>query len=42
VDRWGSTFIEAGGGGEDRGFVEGELGRGITFEMSINKITNKK
>jgi hypothetical protein len=22
--------------------VEGKLGRGITFEMKINKITNKK
>jgi hypothetical protein len=22
--------------------VEGKLGRGITFEMQINKITNKK
>jgi len=24
------------------GFVEGKLGRGITFEKSLNKITNKK
>jgi hypothetical protein len=28
--------------GEDKRFVERKLGRGITFEMSINKITNKK
>jgi hypothetical protein len=24
------------------GFSEGGMGRGITFEMQINKITNKK
>jgi hypothetical protein len=30
------------GGGKRKGFVEGKLGRGITFEMPINKITNKK
>ena len=29
------------GDGWDRGVVEGKLGRGITFEMYINKITNK-
>jgi hypothetical protein len=31
----GSTIIEAGGGGGDgdRRFLEGKLGRGITFEM---------
>ena len=23
----------AGGGGEDRGFLEGKLGKGITFEI---------
>jgi hypothetical protein len=28
--------------GRGRGFVEGKLGRGVTFEMSINKITHKK
>jgi hypothetical protein len=34
VLRWvGSTLIEAEKGGEGRGLVEGELGRGITFEM---------
>jgi hypothetical protein len=31
----------AGGGGEDRGFSEGKLGKGITFEMQIKKISNK-
>jgi len=30
---WGSTLIEAGCGGWDRGFLEGKLGRGIVFEM---------
>jgi hypothetical protein len=29
------------GGGGDKKFVEGKLGRGITFEIQINKITNK-
>jgi hypothetical protein len=33
VGGWGTTLIEAGGGGVDREFVEGKLGRGITFEM---------
>jgi hypothetical protein len=28
--------------GEDRGFSEGKLGKGITFEMEIKKISNKK
>jgi hypothetical protein len=42
VGGWGNTLIEAGEGKGDRVFVEGKLGRGITFEMSINKITNKK
>jgi hypothetical protein len=36
VGRWVSTLIEAGGGGWDRGFSEGKLGKGITFEMQIN------
>jgi hypothetical protein len=27
--------------GEDRGFSEGKLGKGITFEMLIKKIYNK-
>jgi hypothetical protein len=31
-----------GRGGRDRGIVERKLGRGITFEIYINKITNKK
>lgn len=39
---WVSTLIEAGGGEGDRGFVEEKLGRGIAFEMSINKISNEK
>ena len=30
------------GGGGDRGFSEGKLGKGITFEMKIKKISNKK
>jgi hypothetical protein len=42
VGRWVSTLIEAGGGGEDRRFVEGKLGRGVAFERQINKIVNKK
>jgi hypothetical protein len=29
----GSTLIEAGGGGRDRGFPEGRPEKGITFEM---------
>jgi len=29
---WG-TLIKAEGQGRDRGFVEGKLGRGVTFEM---------
>jgi hypothetical protein len=32
VGRWGSTLIEVRGG-ERWGFVEGKLGREITFEM---------
>ena len=28
------------GEGGDKGLAEGKLGRGITFEMQINKITN--
>jgi hypothetical protein len=31
----------AGGWGGDRGFVEGKMEKGITFEMQINKTTNK-
>jgi hypothetical protein len=40
VGGWGNTFIEARGG--DRGFLEGKLGRRITFEMEIKKISNKR
>jgi hypothetical protein len=36
VGAWG-----AGGGGKDRGFSEGKLGKGISFEMQIKKISNK-
>lgn len=35
----GSILIEAGGWGEERGLVEGQLGREKIFEMLINKIT---
>jgi hypothetical protein len=40
VGRWWNTLIEAGGGEGDRGFVEEKLGRGITFDTKVNKITN--
>jgi hypothetical protein len=33
VGRWESILIEAGGGGEDRRFLEGKPGRGISLEM---------
>ena len=33
VGGWGSTFIEAGGGGWDRGFQKGRPGKGKTFKM---------
>ena len=33
---------EQGEGGEDRGFSEGKLGKGMTFEMLIKKIFNLK
>jgi hypothetical protein len=36
--RWGNTLLEAGGGGVDRWFLEGEPGKEITFEMQIKKI----
>ena len=36
------ALIEAGGGEGDGGLVERKVGRGITFEMYINRITNKK
>jgi hypothetical protein len=37
---WESILIEAGRGRMEWGFPEGEPGKGITFEMQINKITN--
>jgi hypothetical protein len=42
VGGWGSTLIKAGGEGCDRGFPEGKLRKGITFEMQIKKISNKE
>jgi hypothetical protein len=33
---------EQGEGGRSNGFSEGKLGKGITFEMQIKKIYNKK
>jgi hypothetical protein len=33
LGRWGTTLMEAGGGGWYRGFVEGEPEREITFEI---------
>jgi hypothetical protein len=33
---WGAE-----GRGGDRGFLEGKLGKGITFEMQIKKMSNK-
>jgi hypothetical protein len=33
---------EQGDGGEERGFLERKLGKGITFEMLIKKISKKK
>jgi hypothetical protein len=41
VGGWGSTLIEAGGGGRDRGFPERRPGKRITCEMEIKKISNK-
>ena len=39
----GSGWVgEQGEGGEDREFSKGKLGKGITFEMQIKKISNKK
>jgi hypothetical protein len=35
-------YRNRGEGHWDRGFVEGNPGRGITFEMQINKVTIKK
>ena len=37
-----SNLIEAEGGGWDREFLERKLGKGITFEVSIKKISNKR
>jgi hypothetical protein len=37
----GSGWVgEQGEGGEDREFSKGKLGKGITFEMQIKKISN--
>jgi hypothetical protein len=33
---------EQGEGGSVRGFLERKVGKGITFEMQIKKISNKK
>jgi hypothetical protein len=38
----GNGWVGERGRGEDRGFLEGKLGKGITFEMQIKKISNKK
>ena len=39
---WGTTLIYAGvGGGWDSRFSKGKPGKEITFEMQINKISNK-
>jgi hypothetical protein len=40
--RVGSTLIEAGEGGKDKGLVGGKVRRRVTFEMQINKISNEK
>jgi hypothetical protein len=43
VGGWGNTLIEARGGRWNRKFWGWEnLGKGITFEMSIKKIFSKK
>jgi hypothetical protein len=42
VGGYGNTFIEAGGGRIGWGFLEAKPGKGITFEMYINKISNFK
>ena len=39
---WRSIFTEAKGRGVKWRVAEGRLGRGKTFEMQINKITNIK
>lgn len=36
-ESWSPSYVEVQAEG-----LEGKLGTGITFEMSINKITNKK
>jgi hypothetical protein len=35
-------WVGWGAGGGDRGFSEGKLGKGITFEMQIKKTSNFK
>jgi hypothetical protein len=43
VGTWRNTLIEAVGWGWNRVFPGGgALGKGITFEMEIKKISNKK
>jgi hypothetical protein len=41
VGGWENTLIEAEGRG-GRGSFQGGLGKGITFEMQIKKISNKE
>jgi hypothetical protein len=41
VYRCRSTLIEVRGGRRPKGARGGATGKGITFEMQINKITNK-
>ena len=41
VGRVGETPIETGGGGLDKWFSGGKLGKGIRFEIQIKKISNK-
>jgi hypothetical protein len=40
--KWDGWFGKQGEGEWDRGFLERKLGKGITFEMLIKKISNKK
>jgi hypothetical protein len=42
VDEETSSQKQGRGRGEGRGFPEGKLGKGITFEMQIKKIYNKR
>jgi len=38
VDGWENTLIEEGEGQGDRRFMDGKLGKGITFEMGTKNI----